>query len=153
MDEDLVGFWTDLYNQCSTKHIQIVVTSSAYDEIIRIKKESFDKIKRLRAQIAFVRIKLFSDCGLLNIHNIKKVRNPYAYADPDIIKLCKYICDEKNGSCSLITNDKDLIVRTRHVLGINNEEEEKKCRILSVVPTFYAKKRRYIGWMVGCPSL
>lgn len=154
MDSDLDCFWQDIYMQCFKQKQRIIVPSSVYDEIIRLKKDnpSVEQIhmarlgfmphegKGFKARLALKRIKMFSDADLLDT-NIKKVSNPYAYADVDIINLCERLQNEANTKkFSLITNDKDLIIRTRHIL---NEQktvgEAETCRIVSVGYTKYTK--------------
>ncbi len=155
MDVDLDCFWQDVFKQCSILKRQIIIPSTVYDEIIRLRKEnpSVEQIqmarlgirsyegKSFKARLALKRIMRFSDSGLLNIHDIKKVSNPYAYADIDIINTCEYIQNQSNIKMfSLITNDKDLIIRTRHIL--NEQKTGSKaitCKILSIGHTKYTE--------------
>lgn len=141
MDTDLDCFWQDLYTQCCVKKQKVIVPSTVYEEIITLKKNS-DQEKSFKARLAQGRIMDFSNADLLLIHDIKKTPNPYAYADIDIINMCEYILNKTNTKMfSLITNDKDLIIRTRHILNehkINNDTEI--CRILSVGHTKYTEK-------------
>ena len=150
MDSDLDCFWQDLYMQCFKQKQKIIVPSTVYDEIIRLKKdnpsvEQFQYFvphegKGFKARLALKRIKMFSDADLLHI-NIKKVSNPYAYADIDIINLCERLQNETTTKMfSLITNDKDLSIRTRHILNDQQKVgEEETCRILSVGYTKYTE--------------
>lgn len=140
MDSDLDCFWQDLFVQCSINNQKIIITSSVYDEVIR-QKDDYNQEKRFKARLALRRIMQFSDSNLLFISDIKKTINPYAYADIDIINICEYIQNKTNQKMfSMITNDKDLIIRTRHILNEQKKGgEEETCRILSVGYTKYTE--------------
>ena len=141
MDSEIDCFWHDLYLQCSAKKRQIIIPSAVYDEIIKLKKDD-NQDKAFKARLAFNRIMKFSNSDLLFIHDIKKVSNPYPYADSVIIDMCEYMQYKTNQEMfSLITNDNDLIIRTRHILNqYKMEGEIERCKILSVGKTAYTDK-------------
>lgn len=140
MESDFDCFWSDIYVLCLQNNQKIFIPASVYDEIVRLKKD-YDQEKKFRARLALDRVMKFSNDNLLCINDIKKAMNSYAYADIDIITMCEFIeCKTGERMYSLITNDKDLIVRTRHILSKYEVNGEERCKILSVGRTKYTDK-------------
>ena len=136
MDSRLDAFWNDLFEQCSSNNCKIIIYSSNFDEVERLKSSSNEE-KRCRARLALNRIKKFSDSDLLIIENIKNKIDSSAYADPDIINLCKELRRKHKDFC-LITNDKALIVRARHCLFESQKNKKTETsKILSIGYTKY----------------
>lgn len=168
MDEKLTDFWMTLYSLCKHSHIKIFIPSTVYDEILRIHDESNNVNKKIAfmslsnpkvlkngigiikgvqetisiIELAQKRIKDFSDSDLLHIVFLHGVAKTESSACLDIISMCQYIQDNtKSKMFSLITNNDELILRTRHFLNENSKDGNTDvCKILSVGYTRYTEK-------------
>lgn len=141
MDKKLDCFWNDLYAQCITMKQKITIPSSVYDKFFSLKDVCIDET-RFGARLALERVMMFTDSNLLNIVGIEETPNIHAYADADIIRMCDYILNKTNQKMfSLITNNKELIIRTRQILCQYKQDGELEvCKILSVGSTKYTNK-------------
>lgn len=138
---NLKCFWDQLAYCCAKNHCQVVIPSEVYDEIIHLTKNGKNSNTKYAARTAKNLLFELDNKHLLSIYNLQVNRNNASYADPVLIQVCKAII--KNGqSCYLLTNDKDLTIRARHLVNQGSEQ----CKVLGVHTTefSYAENEFYI---------
>ena len=148
-------FWKQIFRYCQVLNSKIIIPGGVYDEIEYLACQTFpgiplkywektDEIDTIRsqAQIAKKRLMKFSNNGFLFVPGLEEGISINS-ADPAIIQMCENM--RRRGTVFyLLTNNDNLIFRVRQILDEDLGKEH--CRIISVHPTKYAK-RKYIQYL------
>ena len=124
MSTEYTVFFQILEQQVAAQQKQIILYGPQFDEICNIKtKTEFGEAKNALARTAIDRIEKLNAKKLLRVEPITLDAKPGAYADPLIIKLLAKAAKDNKATC-LVSDDKELRVRTREYLRNSTQAEQ-----------------------------
>ena len=119
MDENYEPFFIALSNRLSKKKGgKCFIYQPQFDEICNLKdRNRYGSQKSMRARIALSRVEKMQVNNLISVEPMTIQSDPNAYADPLLISLLVKTAKKEPGlRMTLITNDRELRIRTREIL-------------------------------------